>query len=297
MLKAKSPKVKEKRLKLFVYGEPGVGKTLGAIQFPYSYIIDTEKGTDFYHETIEKQKSVVLQTNNVDDVREELKALLTEKHIYKTLIIDPITPLYLQCQEKWTRIFEGYAKTQKEKDVQDFGMRYWSKVKSDFKAIQRLILALDMNVIITAHQKDVYDSQFNKIGVTFDSMKGDNYLFDLIFRLANNNGKREAVTIKERADIGKQKFPEIFEWSYKNFTKYYGKEIIEKEAIPQKMATGEQIMRLYNLIEIVKVDDDIVQKWLNKAGVDSIEEFTEEQILKSIKYLEDKLNSIKKEGK
>jgi hypothetical protein len=297
VLKAKSPELKEKRLKLFLFGPAGVGKTYAAIQFPNAYVIDTEKGTDFYADTISKQGSVVLQTNNPDEVREELKALLTEKHNFKTLIIDPMTQLYAATQEKWTRTFEKHAKSEKDKDVQDFGMRYWNKVKTDFKSIQRLILALDMNVIITSHQKDVYDSAFNKIGVSFDSMKGDDYIFDLIFRLENSKGKREAITIKERADIGKNRFPDRFDWSYDNFLKFYGAEIIEKKSTPIEMATEEQILRLYNLIEIVKVEEDVINKWLTKANCDSIEEFTSEQILKAIEFLEKKLESIAKPEK
>ena len=64
--------------------------------------------------------------------------------------------------------------------LQDFGMRFWAKVKSDFKSIHRLLMQLDMNVIVTSHQKDVYSANMIKTGVTFDSMKGDDYLFDLI---------------------------------------------------------------------------------------------------------------------
>ena len=208
VLKAKSPEKKEKRLKLFLFSPAGFGKTTCAIQFPKAYIIDTEKGTDFYAETIQKQGSVVLQTNNPDEIKDELKALLTEKHEYRTLIIDPITQIYNAVQEKWTKIFEKHSRTEKDAEVQDFGMRYWSKVKSEFKSIQRIILALDMNVIVTSHQKDVYGAGFSKIGVTFDSMKGDDYLFDLIFRLDKVGEKRLAYTVKERAEVGKNKFPE-----------------------------------------------------------------------------------------
>jgi flagellar biosynthesis GTPase FlhF len=44
-LRAKKPEAVEKRLKLFMYGPAGVGKTTAAIQFPNAYIIDCEKGT------------------------------------------------------------------------------------------------------------------------------------------------------------------------------------------------------------------------------------------------------------
>jgi len=297
-LKAKKPVVKEKRLKMFMFGPAGVGKTTAAIQFPNAYIIDTERGTDFYSKTINEADSVVLQTLNPDEIREELHALLTEKHTYKTLVIDPVTQIYNATQEKWTRTFEKYSKNQKDSDVQDFGMRYWGKVKSDFKSIQRLILALDMNVICTAHQKDVYGAGFSKMGVTFDSLKGDDYLFDLVFRVERKNGSLIAIKIKERAEIGENKFPDEFEWSYENFCKFYGKEIVEKETIPIPMATDEQIERVKKLIEVVKIDESTIEKWMTKAGVEDWSEMNSDTIQKCIGFLEAKVEeAVNKDSK
>ena len=51
-LKGKKPEQKEKRLKMFIFGAAGIGKTTAAIQFPQNYIIDTEKGTDYYSNII-----------------------------------------------------------------------------------------------------------------------------------------------------------------------------------------------------------------------------------------------------
>ena len=292
MLKGQKPEKKEKRLKMFVYGMAGVGKTLAALRFPNSYIIDTEKGTDFYHDTISKSGSAVLQTTNPDDVKEELKALLTTKHQYKTLIIDPITQIYNAVQEKWTKLFEKYSKTQKDSEVQDFGMRYWSKVKSEFKAIQRLILALDMNVIITSHQKDVYGQGFNKIGVTYDSMKGEDYLYDLVFRIDRRGDQRVAVKIKERADIGAEKFPASFEWTYENFCKFYGKEIVEKESIPVELADKGTVDRVRNLVNMLRIDESVIEKWYEKAKVSDFSEMTKSQIDSCEKYLNNMIEKI-----
>ena len=292
MLKATSPEKVEKRLKMLVYGPAGVGKTTAVIQFPQAYIIDTEKGTSLYSDSINKAKSVVLQTLNPDDIKEDLHALLTEKHSYKTLIIDPITQVYNSTQEKWTRVFEKYSKTEKEGEIQDFGMRYWGKVKSDFKGLQRLMLALDMNVIVTSHQKDVYGTGFSKIGVTFDSMRGDDYFFDFVFQVERKNGDLIAKTIKERAELGKQRFPAEFTWSYDNFKKFYGAQIIEKEATPIAMATKEEVARVKKLIEIVKVDDETITKWFTKADVETWEEMTFETIRKCIEFLEKKIGGL-----
>jgi Cdc6-like AAA superfamily ATPase len=291
-LRATKPEVKEKRLKMFVYGPAGVGKTVAALQFPQSYVLDCEKGTDFYSEMITRNKSVRLQTLNPDEIREEIKALLTEKHQYRTLIIDPITQVYNAVQEKWNRIFEKYSKTEKDKEVQDFGMRYWGKVKSEFKGLQRMMIALDMNCIITSHQKDVYGGNFNKVGVTFDSMRGDDYLFDLVFRIEKRGEQRIAITEKERAEPGCQKFPPEFEWSYDNFLKFYGKNIIEKEAVPVAMAAKEQVAKITKLIDIVKIDESDINKWFNKASVNDWEEMTSEQIEKCIKFVSKKLAEL-----
>lgn len=295
-LRAKKPEVKEKRLKMFVYGEAGIGKTTAAIKFPTSYIIDTEKGTDFYDGTISASNSQVFQTSNPDEIKDELRALLTTKHEFRTLIIDPITQVYNSTQEKWTKVFEKYSKNEKDAEIQDFGIRYWGKVKGDFKGLQRLLLALDMNVIVTAHQKDVYGSNFSKIGVTFDSMKGDDYFFDLIFKIEKRGKERIAITIKERADIGKNKFPDEFVWNYENFCKFYGKEIIEKESVPVIMATVEQVEKIKSLIETVKVDDETINKWFIKAAVDNWEEMNGETIQKCIDYLQDKINLLTNGG-
>jgi GTPase SAR1 family protein len=288
-MKAKTPEKTEKRLKLFVFGPSGVGKTTAAIQFEKAVIIDTERGTDFYSETIRKSGSVVLKSNNFDEVKDEIRSLLTTKHEYRTLIIDPVTQLYNSCQEKWNRVFEKHAKTEKEAEVQDFGMRYWSRVKSDFKGLQRMIMALDMNVIVTSHQKDQYGPNMSKIGVTYDSMRGDDYLYDLVFKLENKGGKRVAVTIKERAEIGKPKFPDEFEWSFENFKKFYGAEIIERAAVPVLLASPENVEKVKAMLEVVRIDDSEIQNWLTKADVSDWSEMTSDTIGKVITHLEKKL--------
>ena len=286
-MKAKKPEVKEKRLKLFVYGPAGVGKTIAALQFPQAIIIDTEKGTDFYADMIRNQGSVVFQSVNPDDIHDEIRELMTTKHEYKTLIIDPMTQVYNAIQEKWTRIMSNG-----KSGTEDLGMRFWGKVKGEMKAMQRMILSLDMNVIITSHQKDVYGENFKKMGVTFDSMKGDDYLFDLIFQIVKKGDKRIATTIKERAEVGKNKFPEEFEWSYANFCQFYGKDIIEREATPMAMATPEQVAQIKKLLEVVKVESDTIQKWFTKEDVDSFDEMSAERLGKYIAFVQSHLDGV-----
>src|SRR5678810_318522 len=96
-LRARKPEAVTKRLKLFMFGPAGVGKTTAAIQFPNCYIIDAERGSENYDKLITASGSAVFQTNDMNEVLAEVKALLTEKHEYRTLVIDPITTLYNDC--------------------------------------------------------------------------------------------------------------------------------------------------------------------------------------------------------
>lgn len=292
--KAKPPEAKNKRVKMMVFSSPGLGKTTAAINWPKAVIVDMEHGTDNYHETILKNGSIVLHTTNPDEVKDEIKTLLTEKHDYRTIVIDPVTILYQAIQEKWTRIFSKYADTEKATELQDFGFRYWAKVKSDYKAIMRMLLACDLNVILTAHQKDVYGEGMKKVGFGSDSMKGDEHIFDYVFQLVmDSKGRRTAITKKERAEIGKAKFPQEFEWSYANFLIYYGKEALEREATPVPLASPDQVDEVKRLLSIVKVESDWEADVLTKADVDTWQEMTAEKIGKVLDFLNKKLKGEK----
>ena len=292
-LKAKKPEVKEKRLKLFLFGPPGSRKTTSALQFPKSVLIDMERGSEQYTKTINKAGSIVLETNNPDEVMAEVKALLTEKHEYRTLIIDPVTIFYQALQDKWSRIFEHHAKTEKEKELQDFGMRYWGRVKGEYKSFLRTLMKLDMNLILTSHQKDIYGPNMQKVGIGPDSMKGDDYVFDYVFRLNVVGDKAVAITEKQRSEpLEPQKFPPEFEWSYQNFLKFYGTQILEREAVAVPMATVDQVAEITRLLDVVKVADEDVTKLFTKHDVDSWDELTSEAIQKYIDNLKKRIAPI-----
>lgn len=289
-LKAQKPEVKEKKLKMFLYGPPGSRKTTSAIMFPKAVLLDMERGSENYAKSLEKAGSVVLHTTNPDEVLDEVKTLLTEKHDFLTLILDPVTIFYESTQEKWTRIFEKYTDNEKNKELQDFGMRYWGRVKSNYKAMLRMLLRLDMNIIMTAHQKDIYGSSMNKIGVGPDSMKGDNYFFDNVFQLNVVNGKAVANTIKQRSEpLFPPKFPDSFEWSYENFCNFYGKDVLERVAVPVELASAEQVARLNLLIEGLKIPPEIIEKWHTKCDVDNFEEMTSKDITSLLEFCNKKV--------
>ncbi|HEV8379863.1 MAG TPA: AAA family ATPase, partial [Tepidisphaeraceae bacterium] len=184
MLRAKKPEAVTKRLKLFMFGPAGVGKTTTAIQFPNSYIIDCERRAENYDKIIAASGSVVFQTIDIQDVIAEVKSLLTEKHEYRTLVIDPITTVYNDLLDK--------CETQVGAD---FG-RHYGAANKQMKRLANLIMALDMNVVITAHAKAEYGQNFAKIGYTFDGWRQLDYWFDLVVELSKKGKKRMAKVVK-----------------------------------------------------------------------------------------------------
>src|SRR5215216_6460424 len=275
MLRARKPEAVNKRLKLFMFGPAGVGKTTAAIQFPNSYIVDCERGCENYEKLINASGSVVFQTTDIHEVIAEVKALLTEKHDFRTLVIDPITTVYNDLIEKCEL-----------KVGTDFG-RHFGEANKMMKRLANLIMALDMNVVITAHAKKEYGQNFAKLGYTFDGWKQLDYWFDLVVELGKKGKKRLAKVTKTRIDS----FPDddVFEWNYDAIKRRYDVTMLEKEATVVKLAQPEQVREIKKLLSLVRLPEGTVEKWFAKAGVDLWEDMPADSVAKCIDYVKGRL--------
>lgn len=274
-LRARQPEAVNKRLKLFMFGPAGVGKTTAAIQFPNSYIIDCERGTENYDKLIAASSSAVFSTSDINEVAAEVKALLTERHDFRTLVIDPITTVYNDLLEK-----------AELKVGADFG-RHYGEANKVMKRLANLIMALDMNVVITAHAKAEYGENFRKLGYTFDGWRQLDYWFDLVVELGKKGKKRFAKVVKTRLEA----FPDedVFEWSYEAIRNRTDVSMLEKEAQILPLATDEQVKELQELLAIVRLPEGMTEKWLAKANVDSWNDMPAETIGKCIDYVKHRL--------
>lgn len=274
-LRAKKPEAVTKRLKLFMFGPAGVGKTTASIQFPNSYIIDGEKGSENYDKLITASGSAVFQTNDIIDVVEEVKALLTEKHGYRTLVIDPITTLYNDLLEK-SELRVG----------SDFG-RHYGEANKHMKRLANLIMALDMNVVVTAHAKKEYGQNLAVLGQTFDGWRQLDYWFDLVVELTKKGKRRYGKVVKTRIDA----FPDedVFEWSYDAIRQRYDADTLEREAQAVQLASPEQLVRIRELLDTVKTEEGWADKVLKKAGVEEWADMPSDKMQKCIDALKARL--------
>jgi hypothetical protein len=285
MLRARKPEAVTKRLKLFMFGPAGVGKTTAAIQFPNSYIIDCEKGAENYDKLISASNSVLFQTTDINEVILEVKSLLTEKHDFRTLVIDPITTIYNDLLEKC------------EQQVGSDWGRHYAAANKTMKRLANLIMALDMNVVITAHAKKEYGQNLQIVGQTFDGWKQLDYWFDLVVELdkAKKSGKRntDAGRFARVAKTRLEEFPdgEMFEWSYDAIKKRYDYNQLEREANVVRLATPDQVGEIHSLLSIVRLPEGTVEKWFAKAGVDTWEDMPYDVLQKCIDFVKNRFPS------
>jgi hypothetical protein len=264
-----------------MFGPAGVGKTTAAVQFPNAYIIDCERGTDQYDKQINEAGGVVLQTNDMNEVLGEVKALLTERHDYRTLVIDPITTIYNDLIDKCA-----------QQTGEEFG-RHIGAANKVMKRLANLILALDMNVVVTAHAKVEYGDNLKKLGFTFDGWKQLDYWFDLVIELQRGKDrerKRYGRVVKTRLDS----FPDgdSFPWSYDEIKKRYDVTTLEKAASQVHLASAEQVREIKDLLSLVRLPDGTVDKWFAKAGVDLWEDMPAETVAKCIEFVKNRLPSV-----
>ena len=287
MLRAKQPQTIQKRLKALFYGNAGAGKTTAAIQFPKPYLIDTEKGAEHqqYVDMLSKKGGVIFQTSSFDEVVKEIRALLTEDHEYKTLIIDPMTTIFDSLVDECTREIVS-----KSKDPTIDGSEYGRNVTmagNKMKVLCNLLIRLDMNIIITTHAKNEYIAGKSTNQQTFDAYKKLDYIFDLVIEIQKRNKKRYGIVKKSR--IKSFEDLEIFEFSYDEVAKRYGREIIEKSAEKEILATSDQVESLDHYVDLLKVDDKTTGKWLAKASASSFEEMETTKIQACIDFMKAKI--------
>lgn len=289
-LKAVKPEVVvTPKPKFLISGRSGVGKTMFSLDFPMPYYMDVEGGAvrpQYRKKLIDNGGVYFGKDQGSEDfqtVIEEIKALATTKHPYKTLIIDSFSHLYLRA-----------AAIAEDKIGNEFG-RDKKEANRPTRQLMRWLGTMDMTVILICHAKDKWERRGRDIintGSTFDGYDKLEFEMDLWLEAQKTGNNRILIVRKSRIES----FPEGKEFSldYKAFSDLYGKEVIESEAKPVEMATQEQANKLRNLLEIVKIDEAEVAKWLEKAEVSKFEDMTSDKIGKCIAFCEKKVSEISK---
>ena len=280
MLRAKPAEIKPtKRAKILVSGEAGTGKSFFALQFPNVYFLDIEGGSEReqYQRKLIESNGVYLGRNDgvntFEEVIKEVKSLATEKHEYKTLVIDSLSYLYVMA-----------AAAAEEKGGSDFG-RDKKMANIPSRQLLRWIDLLPMNVVLIAHQKLDWSNK-EQIKTSYDAYDKTSYFIDLWLEIKSKN----FIVRKSRIESFKEDM--VFPREYSKFSELYGQDILNKVVVPIILASDKEIERVKFLIEALNIKEEDVEKNLKKMDVDSFEEMTTEQITKIINIFESKLKLI-----
>ncbi len=284
MAQIKNPFTKSKdikqRVKLFLYGDTGTGKTYTSLQFPDVCIIDPERGSTLYSDRF--HFDVANTVSSMKDIEEILKFLSLGNHPYKTLVIDPLTMIWDMFQIEWNNIFLERNPQSKGNKFEYFVLQPtdWIPVKNAWKDFLARLLRLDMNIICTAREKTKYkktaDNFMTPMGETFSADKDTPYFFDAVIRTmkidTQNGYKLMGLVEKDRNEMLGVK---QFDLSFELFRNKYRNIMDKSQAI---VPSDEMVVEINGLIHKSGINQEVIRKRLvAKYGVSSISELLIEQ--------------------
>lgn len=220
--------------KVFViHGAPKIGKTTLATMFPKPFFIATEKGHDAFSIFVKQIKS----WKGFIDI---IKALMTQKHDYKTIVIDTFGNIV-----DWCQIAVSGEKGVSHPAEGDYGI-VWDAFKSELKQQMYKLLAYcadnKISVVFICHTKQVTIMRATKQTTkeVIDCKKqGTDVLFpiaDFIMAIVNEDvaGDKGTAETKrmiytrgcEYIEAGSRfpdALPQSFEFSWKPFEKGFRK--------------------------------------------------------------------------
>ena len=261
-------------IKCVIFGRSGVGKTWLALNFPKPMYIDTEGGARLAHY---QQKLIESGggyygpqqgANDLDNIIEQISALASEKHDYKTLIIDSIT-------KPWLTEITNEQERLGDRDA--FG----ASKKPAVAKMRRLINwigRLDMNVFLIAHEISEWGmvgGERKEIGKAPDIYEKLIYELDLTLQVrAHSATRRDALVYKTRLTGFPHNDVIILQdgadKGYEAIAERYGRDFIEAENKAIELATPEQITRIQILFETMNLTEEQISKGLARKNAETI---------------------------
>lgn len=285
-LRAKKPEVSKARFKALVYANTGVGKTHFCCSFPETYYIDSENLTHYPHlvQMIIDNNGEHVEIRELSDIIKEVKELLSVKHRFKTLVIDSLSfPCGLLANLEADRLAAKSAGS----EGTEFGANL-AKAKRLTLHLGILLSRLDMNVIVTAHEKTRYVNGA-EVGKTYDINEKMAYSLGTVLHLRQQGNSKKAF-------IEKSRYPQVklgemidFQDGFETIKEIFGENIFKDESLTEELATPEQIAECKRLIQLCNISDETVQKWCIKAEAQGLDEMNTKIIQKCIDALKNQL--------
>ena len=148
-------------LKMLVYGDPGVGKTILSGSAPDALFINIEGGTLSLRNMGVNVDAIDIE--KFSDINEIYQFLRSGQHPYKSVIIDSLTELQKKAMDKILE--DEYVKNPTKRDPDVALLADFGKNTEQLRRVIRNFRDLSMNVIFTALPRETKDSISGEVKV------------------------------------------------------------------------------------------------------------------------------------
>lgn len=283
--------IKPRKPKILVYGASNAGKTWFTLDWPDIYFIDVEGGATQpeYREKLKASGGAYLGPDDgaasFDVVMDQVRALATEEHDRRTLVIDSMTKLFAN------EIAREAERLTQERKKNEFGADKKPAVNY-MRQLVSWLTRMDMNVILICGEVAEWGKDANgertQIGSTFDCWPRLEYELDLAIQVIRLGNSRYGKVRKSR--IAAFEYANTFDWSYDVFASMYGRDVVEESSAPLVCTTPDQLTEINRLLGIIKLEEGTVEKWLAAANVSAWDEMAADRAAKAIDYLKGRIS-------
>lgn len=282
-LRAKKPVKQPQRFKALIYAREGVGKSHFACSIPHCYYIDSEDLEQYenYVDMLIANKSDLVHLTSLEEIVAEIQDLSNQKdiHDYKTVVIDSITKPYIALADVEAERLRN--KKDKENSEGTGFAKNFERPKRLINQLSRLVLRLDMNVIVLAQAKAKF-KKGEEEGDTYDVHEKMSYDLGVTLELKKLGKKRIGFVKKTKY----KQFPEgetiDLTDGYQTLKEMFGEEIFLRKSLNEAIATPEQVEQLKHFVNVLKIEEEILNKWYTASKSTCFEEMSEKDAKKYI---------------
>lgn len=231
----KKAKEQSKRLRVYMYGESGAGKTIAALNFPKPAVIDTEKGTRHYGGDFDFD---VIHSAKFSDVLEAIEHIKNNPGEYLTLVVDSFSDIW----DKMKTDLELHLRKKKGDPNYTLSGLDYGPLKDNIKMMMRKLNQLDINVVLTARGKNKYSNEgddfMKKIGTKPEGPSYLPHMMDVFIEIEKDidSGARTANVKKDRTNT----LPPHFPFSYQKMVEHFGIDDLEREPVDTYSSDGNR---------------------------------------------------------
>ena len=134
------------QIKLWIYGEPTIGKTIFANKFPDVLFLNTDGNIKY----IDSPVAPIIPSKTEEPWEKfinTINELVTTEHSYKTVVIDLLEDVYQYCRAY-------YAKKLNIDHEADLGYgKGYDIIRNAFLIVLRTLVSSNLNIIFISHEK------------------------------------------------------------------------------------------------------------------------------------------------